>query len=283
MISEPGGKGINVAKVLHRLGLESVATGFVGGHSGENILALLEARGIRHQFVTVAGESRLCLNLIDETAGIQTEVLEAGPSIGVADWERLKETVAQLAGDSEYVVFSGSLPAGVDSGAYAELVQVVQQRGAKAIVDTSGEPLAKVLAAKPFMVKPNESELAVLLGKEAHTLGTEEIRDAMNRWHDTGIPLVAVSLGSEGSLVSYEGTCYKVTPPKVELVNPVGCGDTFVAGMAAGLARGLSSEDTIVLATAAAAANAEERQAGCVAVEKLADLQKRVKVEIVNE
>lgn len=258
--SEPGGKGINVAKVLNGLHQKVVATGFVGGFNGKSICARLDKLDIDHQFVHVEGESRLCLNIIDEYGDTQTEILEPGPVIGASDWQQLKDQVEHLAAKSEIVVFSGSLPKGISDDAYAQLIQIVHRHKARPIVDTSGSALERSLREKPFMVKPNRDELATLLKMEF--VQERDILDVMKEWGEGGIPLIIVSLGKDGALVSHNGAFYKVTPPSVQAVNPVGSGDAMVAGMAAGIAAGFDIKETLILATAASTANAMEQRAG---------------------
>lgn len=276
MYSEPGGKGINVAKVLHALGVDVTATGYVGGYTGQFIAASLKNRGVKQQFVSVEGESRLCLNVIDETGGTQTEILETGPVISKKKWEELTEEITSLAGKSEFVVFSGSLPRGLSDDAYALLTRIVHQHQAKPVVDTSGSALIKALAEKPFMIKPNRDELAAVMKKDRMT--ESDILHTMESWSKQGISLVVVSLGRDGALVAYEGEYYKVVPPAIEAVNPVGCGDAMVAGMVAGLSANLAIEETLALSTAAAAANALERQAGCVSLDTIDVLRKKVRI-----
>ena len=135
----PGGKGINVAKVLKRLGLAVQVTGFIGGGTGDAILQGLDQLGLSHRMVPIPGETRTCLNILDETGRTQTEFLEPGPSVPKEKWEALKGTVGRLAEESRVVVFSGSLP-GLDDDAYRELVFIAQARRSKAVVDTGGAP-----------------------------------------------------------------------------------------------------------------------------------------------
>lgn len=280
MYSEPGGKGINVAKVLHTLGVNVTATGFFGGYNGKYIAASLNDRDIKQHFVSVKGESRLCLNIIDERNAVETEILETGPVVSDDEWERLKEQIDQLAAHSEFVIFSGSLPQGLSDDAYAQLIRIVHRHQAKAVVDTSGKALEKSLLEKPFMVKPNRGELADVMKMDSIT--EPEILKVMEQWGEQGISLIVVSLGSDGALVAYRGTYYKVTPPFVEGANPVGCGDAMVAGITAGLTLDLNIEETLSLATATAVANATEPQAGFVIPDKVSAFRRHVKINRLN-
>jgi tagatose 6-phosphate kinase len=275
--SEPGGKGINVAKILKSLGIPVTVTGFVGGFNGEYICQRLDQMGIEHQFVEVESESRLCINVIDEERRTQTEILEPGPTITNSQWELLKNRVGKLAEQSEVIVFSGSLPQGTPVDAYFQLIELANQKGTKTILDSSGEAFTAALAAQPFMVKPNREELAAYLHKS--DISRREIWETMQRWHAAGISLVVVSLGSEGAFVSDRGQFYQVIPPSVQVVNPVGSGDSLVAGMTAGLYLQLGMEETLILATAAAVANALSPVAGQVDIGQVEVLKQQVRVE----
>jgi len=165
-IAEPGGKGNNVAKVARLLGAEVAASGFSAGANGAFIEERLVERGIRTAFVAVKGESRICLNIIDEADGSSTELLEQGPTVEEADVTRLKSALHGLAASSSVVVMSGSLPQGVNVTLYAELIETIRSAGALAYLDTSGGAFGAALAAKPDFVKPNEHELAAWVGRE---------------------------------------------------------------------------------------------------------------------
>lgn len=259
-IAEPGGKGNNVAKIIRLLGGEVTASGFVAGGNGAVIERMLAERGIPTAFVQVQGESRLCLNIIDEESGESTEVLEQGPAVTEADVAKLKETIRTLAAKSKIVAFSGSLPQGAPSGLYGDLIAIARSKGAKVYLDTSGKALSESLAAKPDLIKPNEQELAQWLGKE--TLTEAEVIEAARKLADEGIRQVCVTLGGEGSVAILDGAAYRVKAPVIEAVNTVGCGDSFVGGMAYGEVQGWSPEERLRAATAAAAANAMSERAG---------------------
>lgn len=273
----PGGKGINVAKVLHRLGQDVVATGFIGGYNGQRLCHLLDEMQIVHDFSLVSGESRLCLNMIDDK-GIGTEVLEPGPAIAPDEWERIKEKCGDLAKQSSFVIFSGSLPQGLNESAYQQLVQIVQQSGAKAVLDTSGPAFRAALHSRPFMVKPNLDEVRQILG--VNSLTREKIYQVIKEWHENGVELIAVSLGAEGALVSRrDHGAWHAFPPQIEAVNPVGSGDSFVAGLVAGLVEQRCLEESVQLAVACGAANALEEKAGEISLKRVREFMRQVKLE----
>lgn len=276
MVACPGGKGINVAKVLKSLGLDVQVTGFIGGGTGDFILQGLDRLGISHRMVRIPGETRTCLNILDDAGQMQTEFLEPGPRVPKEKWEALKETVAVLAEGSSVVVFSGSLPPGLESDAYRELVCIVQARRAKAVVDVGGAPLARALEARPFSVKPNGAEMASLFKMEE--MSDSERVALLREWNRRDISIACVTLGKRGALVSAGGHAFRVFPPEIEAVNPVGSGDAFTAGLAAGIHRGEGIEENLALATAAAASNAMHLQAGEVDEKQVISLKEKVRV-----
>jgi tagatose 6-phosphate kinase len=280
MYTEPGGKGINVAKVLKFLGIPVVASGFVGGFNGRGICRSLDMIGIDHQFVKVEGESRLCLNIIDEKQKIQTEILESGPLISEKEWEALKYKLSKLAAKSHFLIFSGSLAKGINKDAYSQLIKTAHENGAKSVLDTSGHALTEAISAIPYMIKPNREELSQLINKPS--INNQDILNAMQLLYNDGISVVVVSLGAEGALVCYHGQFFKIVPPTVRSVNAVGCGDSIVAGISAGLYSNIGIENSLILGAAAAANNALQKNAGNINLEDIERLKSEVKIESVS-
>ncbi|WP_028547460.1 1-phosphofructokinase family hexose kinase [Paenibacillus sp. UNC451MF] len=271
MFAEPGGKGINVARVIHQLGYPVTATGFLGGYNGEWICNALGKQGIANDFVQIEGESRLCLNMIDEATGVSTEVLEGGASIPQEAIEQLIVKVKRLAAQSKIVCISGSLPNGIPDDFYAELIEIVKKAGALAFLDTSGASLRNGIRAIPYFTKPNEDEIVQLLGTQMELDMSKDMADVQQvlkeqliSLYDKGIPTVTVSLGSQGSLTSVEGAVFRAKAPRIDVVNTVGCGDAFVAGMAIATAGELPANERIAYATAVGSANALTEKAGYV-------------------
>ncbi|GGH32101.1 1-phosphofructokinase [Paenibacillus segetis] len=275
-IAEPGGKGINVAKVISLLGGKVAATGFIAGSSGSFIENSLMDRGIQTSFVRVPGESRVCLNIIDESNGSSTELLEQGPSVDQVAVKDIKETVHRLALQSSIVVLSGSLPPGAPAQLYADLIDIVKSTHARVFLDTSGAALNSGLQAQPYFVKPNEHELAAFLGRDQ--LAPTEWAEAAHKLAAEGIAQVCVTLGSRGSIAIIDGEGYHITPPTIQAVNTVGCGDSFVAGMAYAEERGDSPAEKLRIASAVAAANAMSDKAGHFDYALFQDYVKQVQV-----
>lgn len=279
VLSTPGGKGINVARVLHQLGAQVRASGFVGGKNGEYIAEELAVQGIANDFVYVKGESRLCLNMIDKQ-GVSTELLEPGPEVSVDGLGEMERKMAELAASSSLVVLSGSLPAGVPDDAYRRLIGIAKGAGAKVLLDTSKAPLLHGVEGLPYFIKPNEDEVKALL--EAPEGTAEELSRQVRRLNARGITYVIVTLGAEGALAGVEGQLYRVRAPKLKAVNTVGCGDAFVAGMAYGLERGYDAIDCLRLATATGSANALTAEAGNVRMEDVEALKLQIDIETIQ-
>ncbi len=275
IISEPGGKGINVSKILKILNINTVSTGFLGGLNGQLIKRLADEKGLHSDFAMIEGESRICLNIIDEYTN-QTEILELGPTILEREWIGFKRKLLELANKSTYVILSGSLPKGLLTTAYQELIELVQQNGTRAIVDTSGQPLKEALKAKPFMIKPNIDELSEITNRPLQT--DDEIMNALIELSHTGVSVVAVSRGSDGAMAAYDNCIYTISIPKLSVVNPVGSGDAFVAGLVSGFYDGESFEKSLIRASAAGTANALQEKAGDLSLEDLKSLEKQMSV-----
>lgn len=158
VVIDAGGKGINVSKTIQELGGETIATGFLGGTGGAVIKKVLYDRGITTDFVSVEGETRTNMKVV-EPGGVLTELNEPGPSIRPQDVEALLKKLESYAGEDTLFVLAGSIPTGVDTSIYGQITHLVQERGAKVFLDADGELFVKALEAGPDMIKPNKFEL----------------------------------------------------------------------------------------------------------------------------
>ncbi|BCU82385.1 tagatose-6-phosphate kinase [Polycladomyces abyssicola] len=278
VIRQPGGKGVNVARVLSALGINVCATGFVGGQNGRWMTKALESDGIPSDFVWIGKETRTCLTLLDLDHGTQTEVLEPGPTVSEAEWKQLVAKVATWAEQSSFVACSGSLPPGVPENAYGELIGVARSRGAAVWLDTSGKALQHGWSARPDGIKVNQEEAGHLLGKVVSSRA-ETIAAARALVRDIG-QTVIVTAGSQGLAAVVGEETFWVTPPTVQAVNPVGSGDAFLAGWLAASHQKKSGEEALALATACAAANVLRETAG-IEKQQVWALLKEVRVEKV--
>jgi tagatose 6-phosphate kinase len=278
----PGGKGLNVARVIKTLGHDALASGIVAGNNGNFICRGLDKEGIRHDFISASsGESRLCLNIIAADTNQSTEILEPGPKISKSDYEAAVNKVLDLGMASHIVVLSGSLPAGLPANTYQTLITHLTAQNALAFLDTSGEALKQGIDAKPFFIKPNKDEALALLGID-DTGDEGELVKAIRQWMIEGIACVVITLGEAGSIAGYDGKCYRVHAPKITPLNTVGCGDAFVAGMAIAFQQSWPIEVGLTFATAASAANALTKHAGEVHESEIQSLKEQVRVEQIE-
>src|SRR5436305_3555541 len=162
----PGGKGVNIARAIKRLGQPVIATGFVGGSTGNRIVDALSDEAILNGFVRVREESRTDTAVLDPTTGLHTEINERGPSVSSQELELFREKLLYLAKGASICVFAGSLPRGMESDVYAGLIREVKRLGVTTIIDTDGEPLRQAVRAEPDVISPNELEAEELVGHE---------------------------------------------------------------------------------------------------------------------
>ncbi|GAO05720.1 1-phosphofructokinase [Streptomyces lydicamycinicus] len=251
----PGGKGLNVARVLAALGHRTVATGFAGGGTGEALRALLAETEVTDALVPVGGATRRTVAVVDAATGDTTQLNEPGPVVSPAEWDTFLDTYRELLGEARAVALCGSLPPGVPVDVYARLTRAARSAGVPVLLDTSGEPLRRGLAARPDLAKPNADELAALTGS------TEPLRAAREA-RRRGAHAVAASLGPDGMLaVTADGT-WQAAPPRRIAGNPTGAGDSAVAGLLSGLVEGLPWPDRLTRAVALSAATVRAPAAG---------------------
>lgn len=255
-----GGKGLNVARVLHQLQGDVAASGFLGGSLGNFIRRQLESSGIHDFFTPIDGETRNCIAVIHE--GKQTEILEGGPNITDQEADRFLDQLSKQIEQIEMVTISGSLPKGLPDDFYQKILDVADRHETPVLLDTKGELLAKTLQGehKPFLIKPNEDELADLTGQ---SLDDEaQVVDVLNDSIFSNVPNVVVTLGARGALVKQDDRIYRASAPSIQAVNPVGSGDSVVAGFAAGLSRGLTGSEWVQFGLAMGVLNAMEEKTG---------------------
>jgi 1-phosphofructokinase family hexose kinase len=258
-----GGKGINIARALKRLGAPVVCTGLAGGRNGTLLVEELTQEGVLNDFVRIRGESRTSTAVLDPTSNAYTEINESGPEIADDELETLREKLAYLTQGADFVVFAGSLPRGVDASFYAEAIRDAGRRHQLAVVDADGEPLQFAVGAEPYLVAPNVREAEQLVGHEF--VDEEDLATALDE---------IAELGARNVLVTMDTGCYallredrnemrlRARAPELEPVSTIGAGDTLLAGFLAARAAGRSFEDSVRMAVAAGAASVLEAGPG---------------------
>ena len=220
----PGGKGINVSRILRELGHDSVAWGFMGGFTGRFITDALEKDGLKTDFTPVAADTRINVKIKAEE---ETEINGKGPAVTPAEIATFKEKFAHLTGD-DVVIFAGSLVPNLDDDFYFELIKIIQEKGAQFVIDTTGESLRKALQEKPLVVKPNNHELAELFGVEFS--GIDDIIKYAQKLREMGAQYVMISMAGDGGLLVTADGVYRSLAPQGTVVNSVGAGDSMLAG-----------------------------------------------------
>ncbi|MEV5435007.1 1-phosphofructokinase family hexose kinase [Streptomyces sp. NPDC052682] len=244
----PGGKGVTVARVLAALGHEVSVTGFAGGTTGREVRERLAAvPGLVDALVPVGGATRRTVAVVDEHTGGTTRLDEPGPLITPAEWSAFQKAYEGLLPAASAVALCGSLPPGVPVGAYAGLVRTARAAGVPVLLDTSGEPLRRGVAARPDIIKPNADELAELTGSHEPLRAT---LDARRR----GARAVVASLGAEGLLAATSEGRWRARPPAQDRGTPATAGDAVVAGLLSGLVDRLPWPDRLARAAALSAA-----------------------------
>ncbi|MDQ3865739.1 MAG: 1-phosphofructokinase family hexose kinase [Actinomycetota bacterium] len=278
-LTSAGGKGLNVARALRRLGVPVVATGLVGGRNATEIVADLTNGSILNDFVRIREESRTSLALLDPLADQYTEVNEWGPEVGEDELEALRQKLGYLTQGAEFVVFAGSLPRGVEPGFYAESIREMNRRQVLTVLDAEGDALRLGVQAEPYLVSPNVREAESLVG---HEFNDEDDLAA-------GLDEIA-ALGARNVLITLETGCYallrdgethrvRAASPRLEPVSTIGAGDTLLAGFLAARISGRSIEESVRSAVAAGAASVLEAGPGRFDPREAARLSALVSVE----
>jgi 1-phosphofructokinase family hexose kinase len=247
-----GGKGFNVARMLAALGSESIALGFAGGHTGAMLRDGLAALGITADFVWIAGETRTNVSVVAADYSRHIKVNEPGPTISAGEQAALRARVRERAHDGDWWVLAGSLPPGVVPSFYADLIHDIQAAGARVILDTSGAALHHGYTAGPFLLKPNAAEASELTGLPIGS--AEQALTAATMM--PGIAQIVISLGAAGALLVEAGRGWLATPPAIQQHNPIGAGDSLVAGLVWGLSQGFAPSEMLRWGVACGAAAA---------------------------
>ncbi|WHY95492.1 1-phosphofructokinase [Peribacillus simplex] len=220
----PGGKGINVSRVLKRLGNSTTALGFIGGQTGEFVKRFLRQEEIFTDFTEIAGDTRINVKL---KTGLETEINSQGPIISKGNYQQLFSQIEQL-NNNDILILSGSIPPSVPSDVYEAMARTCSQNGIKVVVDTSGKELLNVLPHRPFLIKPNHHELGELFSTEIRTV--DDAREYGAKLVEAGAQNVIVSMAGQGAVLCSGGESYSANVPKGNVINSVGAGDSMVAG-----------------------------------------------------
>ncbi|MBQ5770305.1 MAG: 1-phosphofructokinase [Clostridia bacterium] len=250
---DPGGKGINVSKVIKSLGGRSVAMGILGGSTGEYIRNCLDEMGIENDFVFVEAETRTNIKVFDDKNLVTTDINEAGSPVSEETLGKVLEKILENARKGDMVVFAGKIPAGAPSDLLQKWIGTLKQNGVSAVLDADSRTLKEGVKAAPMLIKPNEIELGELLGE---TLDSADkiVKGAKRVMAENGIAFVAVSMGADGAVFVTEKAAYRAMGLKIDAKSTVGAGDAMAASLAYGIDAGMDEIDACRLSIAASAA-----------------------------
>jgi 1-phosphofructokinase family hexose kinase len=230
----PGGKGVNIARAIKRLGQPVIATGLAGGATGTRIVEALNDESILNDFVRIFDESRTNTAVLDPTTGLQTEINERGPAVSAQELELFREKLLYLAQGASICVFAGSLPRGVDQDVYYSLIRDVRRLGVTTMIDSDGEPLRLAMRAEPDLVSPNELEAEELVGHEFNDV--DDRASAVLEMTRQGAHEAIMTVADGCFARIFDGTSptvYRVRIEEQEARSAVGSGDAFLAGYVA--------------------------------------------------
>lgn len=275
---EPGGGGINVARVAHRLGADVAAIYPIGGQIGKLLQRLVEREDIASLVTPSHVETRENFTAYDERTGEQYRFVLPGSRLHRAEWEAVLDKLAALVAPPKFVVASGSMPPGAPDDFFARVVRHAKSLGAKSVIDTSGAALAAALEEGVTVIKPNLIELMEFV---AAPLETDEERIAVCRQlaANRRAEIVALTLGDQGALLVTAERAWRALPLQIEAVSTVGAGDSFLGGLVAALASGKPLDQAFQVAVAAASAAITMQGTGLCQLQDVQRLLPEVKIK----
>lgn len=248
---DPGGGGINVARVVRELGGSTLALYLAGGATGAVLDDLLAAAAIPRRRFPIADHTRISHAVFEQSSGLEYRFVPEGPLVAEAEWRACLAALDEI--DCDYLVASGSLPRGVPANFYALVRGITQQKGIKLVLDTSGAALRAGIGGGVHLIKPSLGEFEALGGRKL-PLAAEQETAARDLVAAGAAEIVALTLGRDGALLVTPGQSLRLTPPQVPVKSATGAGDSFLAAMTLGLAEGRSVEDAFAYGMAAGAA-----------------------------
>jgi 6-phosphofructokinase 2 len=249
---DAGGKGINVSRVIHELGGETIAYGFIGGFDGETLKHLLRQQGVPFDLTSIKREIRSNFIITDLKTCRQTRIDAPGPHISKNELRKLIDKITRIKIKPDFLVFAGSVPPGVPADIYRQLIEKAKESGIKTVLDSDNTWLKEGIKAKPNIIKPNVHEAEELL--EVQLRDEVAIIEAVKTLVSKGIEVATISRGKDGLIVATKEKVLKVTSPQVEVRSTVGAGDSAIAGLVLKLSQGYGIEEASQWAAAAGAA-----------------------------
>lgn len=278
---DPGGKGINVSKALCSYGLKQKATGILGGMNGSHLLTLLDKFNFPKDFMTVPGETRVNLKIRDLKTGLVTEINEPGPEISRSEADEFLKLLEQHLHSCHIMILAGSLPEGIQPDFYSECIRLAHSMNVLSILDADGEAFRNGCRAVPYAIKPNLHEFERLTGKSFSSY--RDICDEIRKVQQTGIELILVSLGRDGSVLSYRNKIYRALPLPVQVKSTVAAGDSMVAALAYCILNDIPPDETARITSAAGSLTAALDGSDMSEWKDIRNMYKKVYLEEISE
>ena len=273
-----GGKGLNVTRGIKFSGIPVLASGIIGGTTGEYIKKQLDKDNIAYCFYITKQESRNCIAILHE--GNQTEILESGPELDNNDVEQFLNHYETMLEQAKIITISGSLPQGFPIDFYVKLIEQAEKRQIPVLLDSSGKMLYATLISKhkPYLIKPNKEELQQIIEMKIDADDTHSLIQALNHPLLSDIPIIVISLGKNGAFARCHHQYYQASIPQIKVINPVGSGDITLAGLAVSLHENESIEMMLARAMTMGMLNAIESQTGFVNMRHYDHYYQQVKI-----
>lgn len=277
---DPGGKGINVARLLSNFQVSVVASGLCGGSEGHVLLDGLRKAGVSDRFLEVAGPTRTNLKIVDASSQVTTEINERGAEVSETELAAFLELFERCLENTTHIVLGGSLPPGIPATIYADLIRLANRKNIMTVLDADGEAFAAGIEAVPYALKPNIHELEMWCGRTLQT--DEDIVAAGRSVLSRGIPLMIVSMGKDGSVALSEKEAYRVTPFPIEAKSTVGAGDSMVATMIYCLLQGMSLSEMAAMTAAAGTLTASKEGTQVCTMEEIKQNVHRIRIQTIS-
>ena len=275
----PSGKGINVAHVVRTLGEEVCMVGIIPERDQRRFEAYLEAMDIQRHFITISGDVRTNVTIIEQKSGMVSHLNSVGPVVPLRVQEEFIQFAASYFTRGEEWCFSGSIPSGFEDEVYAQLIRAGKEAGVSTFLDTRGRPLRLGINARPLLIKPNITELEDLFGEQIK--GVRHIALKGKKLLDRGVSFVFISLGSDGMIALHDSDCLLCVPPQVKSVDTVGCGDALMGGLLVAWSRKFSFTEMCRLAVACGASKVMHEGPHSISRDEVWQLMEDVKITAV--
>lgn len=277
LVYDIGGKATHVSVVLSSMGIENIATGILAGENGKHVQKLLKLKNVTCDFVWQDGdETRESYIIVPENEEGSYMITLRGFEISKDTFEKLKNKLKELVNKDDIVVFSGGPPPKITVEMYRQLLRIVKNNGAKLVTDVSREYLVEAIKEKPYLIKPNEIEFMEIIDKDIKS--EEEYVKEIRKIIESGVEIVALSLGRKGSIIGTKDKVMRIYPPNVTEVNDTGCGDVFLGGTVAMISQGKKLEEIFTFATAISASKATKEGSSEFCLEQTYRLKKEVQI-----